>query len=47
MIADDAVAKNAAHRKRVRGKKVKDESFARFEALRQTEFSDLFEWGFL
>lgn len=47
MIADDAVAENAAHRKRVRGKKVKDESFARFEALRQTEFSDLFEWGFL
>ena len=47
MIADDAVAENAAHRKRVRGKKVKDESFAKFEALRQTEFSDLFEWGFL
>ena len=26
---------------------VKDESFSRFEELRQTEFSDLFEWEFL
>lgn len=47
MIADDAVQKNAAHRKRWRGKRIKEESFARFEALKQTEFSDLLEWGFL
>lgn len=47
MIADDAVQKNAAYRKRWRGKKIKEESFARFEALKQTEFSDLLEWGFL
>lgn len=46
MIADDAVKKNAAYRRRMRGKKIKDESFKRFEALRQTEFSDLFEWVF-
>ena len=46
MIADDAVQKNAAHHRRMRGKKIKDESFKRFEALRQTEFSDLFEWVF-
>lgn len=47
MIADDAVPKNAAYKKRLRGKKIREESYARFQALRQTEFSDLFEWGYL
>lgn len=47
MIADDAVQKNAAYRKRIRGRKIKEESFARFQALKQTEFSDLFEWEFI
>ena len=47
MIADDAVSKNGSYRRRMRGKKIREESFARFQALRQTEFSDLFEWGYL
>lgn len=47
MIADDAVQKNAAYRKKLRGRRVKEESFARFQALKQTEFSDLFEWEFI
>lgn len=46
MIADDAVQKTGSYKKRIRGKRVKDESFKRFQSLRQTEFSDLFEWAF-
>ena len=48
MTAIDAIPRCAG---RWRGGKkarvVKDESFSRFEELRQTEFSDLFEWDFL
>lgn len=47
MIADDAVQPNAAYRRRLRGRKIKEESFARFQSLKQTEFSDLLEWEFL
>ena len=47
MVATDAKPRVAGKwRGGKQSRKVKEESFARFEELRQTEFADLFEWEF-
>lgn len=47
MTAIDALPRLSGKYRGRNSRIVKDESFSRFEALRQTEFSDLFEWGYV
>ena len=48
MVATDALPRCKGKWRSGKGvKKSREESFSRFEELRQTEFSDMFEWGFL